>query len=77
MFEFITNAVLKEVNHAVDGVVKTIQRRVLRILLKAFFITAGIAALAIGIILMGAKYVGLDFMLIAVGVALVVAFFLS
>lgn len=77
MFEFITNAVLKEVNHAVDGVVKTIQRRVLRILLKAFFIIAGIAALAIGIILMGAKYVGLDFMLIAVGIALVVAFFLS
>lgn len=77
MFEFVTNAVLKEVNHAVDGVVKTIQRRVLRILLKAFFIIAGIAALAVGIILMGAKYVGLDFMFIAVGVALVVAFFLS
>jgi len=77
MFETITNAIVKEINSAVSSVVNSIQRRLLRMAIKAFFIIAGIAALAIGIILMGAKYVGLDLMLILAGVVLVIAFFLS
>ncbi len=77
MLETITNAVVKEINSAVSSVVNSVQRRLLRIAIKAFFIIAGIAALSIGIVLMGAKYVGLDLMLILAGVVLVIAFFLS
>jgi len=77
MFEAFTNLIVKEVNNAVNSVVNGIQRRILRLALKAFFIIAGLTALAIGIILMGAKYVGLDLMLISAGIVLVIAFFLS
>ena len=77
MLETITNLIVKEINSAFDGAVKTIQRRILRTVLKAFFITAGIAAIVLGLILMGAKYVGADVMLLLSGVVLVIAFFLS
>ncbi len=77
MLEAITGAIVKELNHAVDGVVKTIQRRVLRIVIKAFLMSAGIAALMIGLILMGAKYVGLDLMLMLAGMIFILAFFIA
>ncbi len=76
MLEAITGAITRELNHAVDGVVKTIQRRMLRILIKAFLIIAGIAAVMLGIIIMGAQYVGLDLMLLLSGMVFIVAFFL-
>lgn len=74
MLEWLTNAVLKEINNAVVGVVNTIQRRILRMVLKAFFIVAGIAALAVGLIIMGSKYVGVDLMLLLTGVVFVLVF---
>jgi len=77
MLEWLTNALLKEVNNAVIGVVNTVQRRLLRMALKVFFCIAGLTALALGIIIMGSKYIGLDLMLIAAGVVFVLAFFLS
>ncbi len=77
MFEAITNAIVKELNHAVDGVVKTVQRRVLRILLKAFFIIAGVSAVMVALILIGSKYLGMDVMLLLAGVVFILAFFLA
>ena len=77
MLETITNAIVKELNHAVDGVVRTIQRRVLRILLKAFFIIAGVSAVMVALVLIGSKYVGVDVMLLITGVVLILAFFLA
>ncbi len=76
MLEAVTSAILKEVNHAVDGLVKTVQRRILRILLKAFFIIAGISAILLGLVIMGSKYLGMDVMLLFAGVVFVLAFFL-
>ncbi len=77
MLEAITNTIVKEINSAVARVVNAVQRRIIRIALKVFFVIAGLTALAIGIILIGAKYVGLDLMLVAAGIVLLVAFFLS
>jgi hypothetical protein len=77
MLEAITNTIVKEINSAVARVVNAVQRRLIRIALKAFFVIAGLTALSIGIILIGAKYVGLDLMLVAAGIVLLVAFFLS
>ncbi len=77
MLEAITNTVVKELNNAVSRVVNAVQRRVLRIALKAFFVIAGLTALSAGVILMGAKYVGLDLMLVLAGVVLLIAFFFS
>jgi hypothetical protein len=77
MFEAITNTIVKEINTAVGRVVNAVQRRILRIALKVFFVVAGLTALAIGLILMGAKYVGLDLMLVLAGVVLLIAFFFS
>ncbi len=77
MLEAVTNIVVKEINGAVNRVVNAVQRRIIRMALKTFFIIAGLTALAIGLILMGAKYVGLDLMLVAVGFCLLVAFFFA
>jgi len=76
MLEAITSAITRELTHAVDGVVKTVQRRILRIVLKAFFIVAGISAILLGLIIMGSKYLGMDVMLLFAGVVFVLAFFL-
>lgn len=77
MLEWLTNALLKEVDRAVTGFVNSIQRRLLRMALKVFFCIAGLTALALGIIIMGSKYIGLDLMLLVAGVVFVLAFFLS
>ncbi len=77
MLEAIADVVIKEVERSINSVVKAVQKRVLRFVLKVFFCVAGLTALAIGLILMGSKYVGLDLMLVAAGVVLIVAFFLS
>lgn len=77
MLEAITNTIVKEINSAVGRVVNAVQRRIIRIALKVFFVVAGLTALAVGLILMGAKYVGLDLMLILAGVVLLIAFFVS
>ncbi len=77
MLEAITNTIVKEINSAVGRVVNAAQRRIIRIALKVFFVVAGLTALAVGLILMGAKYVGLDLMLILAGVVLLIAFFVS
>ena len=74
MLEAITNAVTRELNHAVGSVARNIQRQVLRILLKAFFGIAGLIAVATGLILMGSNYVGIDVMLLLTGVLFVLAY---
>lgn len=77
MLEAITNTIVKEINCAVGRVVNSVQRRIVRIALKVFFVVAGLTALSAGVILMGAKYVGLDLMLVLAGVVLLIAFFFS
>lgn len=77
MLESIANAVLKEVNGAADKVVNAVQRKLLRVALRAFFILAGLAALSLGIILIGSKYVGVELMLVLSGLVFLLAFFLS
>ena len=77
LLDKVTNLVLSEVNKSVGAVVATVQRKVLRIVLKAFFAIAGLASLAIGLIVLGSKYVGLDLMMLLVGVCFLLAFLLS
>lgn len=77
MLEALANTVLKEVDRAADKVVSSVQRKLLRIALRAFFIIAGLAALSLGIILIGSKYVGVELMLVLSGLVFLLAFFLS
>ena len=75
MIEAITNAVTRELNHAVGSVARSIQRRVLRMVLKAFFGLAGLIAVVTGLILMGSNYVGIELMLLLTGVLFAIAYF--
>jgi hypothetical protein len=77
LLDKITNLVLAEVNRSVGAVAATVQRKILKIVLKAFFAVAGLASLAIGLIVLGSKYVGLDLMMLLVGVCFLLAFLLS
>ncbi len=75
MLKTIIGAIAKEVAHGVDAGVKVIQRRLIRMLLKAFLCVAGVFALAAGLIILGSQYVGLDLMLLLTGVVFLIVFF--
>ena len=77
MFGAIKHAIVKEFNSAVDTGFKAVQRRLLRIVLKIFFAVAGIAALTVGLIILGSQYVGVDLMLMLAGILFLFAFFLA
>lgn len=74
--ELLTRPLVNEVNHAIDSTIVTVQRRLIRMVLKAAFAVFGVAALALGLILFGAQYVGADLMLLLTGVLMLFGFLL-
>lgn len=74
--ELLTRPLVNEVNHAIDSAIVTVQRRLIRMVLKAAFAVFGVAALALGAILFGAQYVGADLMLLLTGVLMLFGFLL-
>jgi len=77
MLETITRTVREEVDKFATSAINNVQRKLLRVALKTFFIIAGLASVCIGLIALGSKYVGFDLMMLLVGVVLLLAFFLS
>jgi len=76
MLEAITRTLVKEFDTVVDTSLRAVQRRVLRLMLKLLFAAGGIAALTLGIVLLGSHYVGLDLMLMLTGIVFLFVFFL-
>ena len=74
--ELLTRPLVNEVNHAINATFATVQRRLIRMALKAAFAVFGVAALALGFILFGAQYVGADIMLLLTGVLMLFGFIL-
>lgn len=75
MLEAITRTLVKEFDTVVDTGLRAVQRRVLRLMLKLLFAAGGIAALTLGIVLLGSHYVGLDLMLMLTGIVFLFVFF--
>lgn len=76
MLEAITRTLVREFDTMVDTGLRSVQRRVLRLMLRLLFAAGGIAALTLGIILLGSHYVGLDLMLMLTGIVFLFVFFL-
>jgi len=72
--ELLTRPLVNEVNHAIEATIKTAQRRIIRMVLKTAFAVFGVLAVASGAILFGAQFVGLDLMLLVVGVLMLFGF---
>ena len=72
--ELLTQPLVNEVNHAIEATIMTVQRKLIKMVLKAAFAVCGVIALALGAILFGAQFVGLDLMLLLVGVLFLFGF---
>jgi hypothetical protein len=77
MFDSLLGAVSEKFENAVDKGARVVQRRLLRIALKAFFLIAALAVLSAGFIMLGAKYIGAEFMLILAGVIFLLGFLVA
>lgn len=77
MFDSLLGAVSEKFENAVDKGAKVVQRRLLRIALKAFFLMAALTVLSAGFIMLGAKYIGAEFMLILAGVVFLLGFLVA
>ncbi len=77
MFDSLLGAVSEKFESAVDRGARVVQRRLLRIALKAFFLVAALTVLSAGFILLGAKYIGAEFMLIIAGVVFLLGFLVA
>lgn len=77
MFDSLLGAVSEKFENAVDKGARVVQRRLLRIALKAFFLVAALTVLSAGFILLGAKYIGAEFMLIIAGVVFLLGFLVA
>jgi len=77
MFDSLLGAVSEKFEHAVDKGARVVQRRLLRLALKAFFLVAALTVLSAGFILLGAKYIGAEFMLIIAGVVFLLGFLVA
>jgi len=75
-FNQLSTFLLEEITSQTKGVVRYAKRQVLLFVLKAACMVLSIVILSLGIILLGAKYVGVDLMLVAVGMVLLLAFVL-
>jgi hypothetical protein len=77
MFDSLLGAVSEKFENAVDKGARVVQRRLLRIALKAFFLIAALSVLSAGFIMLGAKYIGAEFMLIIAGVVFLLGFLVA
>jgi len=77
MFDSLLGAVSEKFENAVDKGARVVQRRLLRIALKAFFLIAALTVLSAGFIMLGAKYIGAEFMLILAGVVFLLGFLVA
>lgn len=77
MFDSLLGAVSEKFENAVDKGARVVQRRLLRIALKIFFLIASLTVLSAGFILLGSKYVGMEFMLILAGVVFLLGFLVA
>lgn len=74
MLDSLLGAISEKFENAVDKGARVVQRRLLKIALKAFFLIAALTTLSAGFILLGAKYIGAEFMLIIAGVVFLLGF---
>ena len=74
MLEQFAQLVAKEVDRAATSVLNTVKRRLLLFVLKAVFMVLSLTIVTIGIVLLGGKYVGVDVMMVIVGLLLLVGF---
>lgn len=77
MFDSLLGAVSEKFENAVDRGARVVQRSVLRVALKAFFLIAALMVLSAGFILLGSKYIGTEFMLILAGVVFLLGFLIA
>jgi len=77
MFDSLLSAVSDKFERAVDNGARVVQRRLLRLALKAFFLMAALTVLSAGFIMLGAKYIGAEFMLILAGVVFLLGFLMA
>jgi len=77
MFDSLLGAVSEKFENAVDKGARVVRRNLLRLALKVFFLLAALVALCSGFVILGAKYIGLEFMLIITGVVFLLGFLMS
>lgn len=72
MIENIANLVRSEIEKAVVPTVRHVQKKIIFFAIKTTLLVLALVASVAGVTLLGAKYIGLDLMLILAGVVLFV-----
>lgn len=81
MFEELKKGIINEISSSVGAVIssaaKHLQRRFLWLIVRATVLVLAIIFCALGIILLGARYVGYDLMFLTIGVLFLILFLVS
>ncbi|MBS3147284.1 hypothetical protein J4219_00195 [Candidatus Woesearchaeota archaeon] len=70
MIEKIANLVRTEIENAIVPTVRHVQKKIIFFAIKTTLLVLALIASVAGVTLLGAKYIGLDLMLILAGVVL-------
>lgn len=73
----VVTDVAKQVEHTVDRQVSRMKRKFILLVAKSVFLVLALVTLVAGFVLLGAKYIGMEWMLIASGAVLLLGFLLS